>query len=112
MNIYDHAEFEGDINAGESETLTVQTSKARTRFAIAIITDAAGNTAPTYDLAIKYLLGDVDEFDQITGRFKQNRDVRYHERLAVPERMRYTVTNQSGSVETYRIVVLAVGNPF
>lgn len=112
MNYYDIAVFEGDIDNGQSESLTVETSKARTEKVVAVVTDASGNDAPTYDLGIELFPPGVTEFNAIAGRFKESQSTRYHERLAFPDKMRYTVTNQSGSVGSYRFVVMAVGRPF
>lgn len=112
MNYYDLAVFEGDINKGESESLEVSTSKSRTSLVIAVVTDAGGNDAPTFDLTIQIYPPGVTEFNAITARVKESQSVRYHERAAVPDKMRYTVTNQSGAVGSYRFLLIAVGQPF
>lgn len=112
MNLYDQDVFEGDIPNGESETLEVETTKARITEVVAVVTDAGGETAPSYDLTIETFPPGVPEFSAVTTRVKENEDLRYHERTALPDRMRYTVTNQSGNVGSYRFLLMAVGNPF
>lgn len=112
MNYYDLDWFEGTIQNGESESLEVSTSKARSTHVVAVVTDAEGNDAPSFDLTIELFPPGVEAFDAITERVKESQSTRYHERLAVPDRMRYTVTNASGNVEDYRFLLMTVGNPF
>ena len=110
MNIHDQAHFDGEIPNGESETLEVDTYRGNTQKVVCIVTNPEGDAAPDYDLGIDILPGTVP-YSDVTARVKENQNVRYHERTAIPTTMRYTVTNRSGDTDSFRVVLLAVGPP-
>lgn len=102
LELHDKDSFDGSIANTESETLTVNASKAN--FAEVLIDDGTtGNDAPSYDIELQYYSTAIDDWMEVesqTGLTDNSPDI---EESCRGQKYRVIVTNSSGASADYRI---------
>jgi len=101
---YDSATAEQTLTDGDSVTLEVDTTGRGGDVVIFVDDGTTGGTPATYDLAV-----DVKDENDVYRRFGSDSGVTNNSFTdpAVPQRMRYELTNASGAQATYRVNVVS-----